>query len=337
MKKIIFWLLVSALAIFDASAQTVAVGKYKTQETFEIAFLANLRTIPVSEFTIKSSDKEQGTIQAVQIDKMGRHEYASLFVLVTKETDYVLIEATFTRNAGFVGGGKPADWAKKYGNELKSELPDLTFDAGVENGKKSGLNKATVVVAPAVHSDNIGNPEVLTNDSIVKLVKAGMSEEIVVNIVKTQPTRFNLTVDELLALKTNGVSDKIINEMVLRGQGIIVTSVTSASGPTTPTTDATNNMSDPEVEQLCASLESDNPNEVGHALKVLRTMNASQAVPKILPCLTSSNPNTIRDACRTLAVLGNKDVILSIEPLLKHKRADVRKDAQDAIDKLQSK
>jgi HEAT repeat protein len=66
-------------------------------------------------------------------------------------------------------------------------------------------------------------------------------------------------------------------------------------------------------------------------------MDAPEAVPSILPCLTSSNPNVIRDACRTLAVLGNKDVIASIEPLLKHSRADVRKDAQDAIDLLQAR
>jgi hypothetical protein len=54
----------------------------------------------------------------------------------------------------------------------------------------------------------------LTNDSIVKLVKAGMSEEIVLNLVKTQPAKFELGVDEILALKTNGVSEKIIGAMI---------------------------------------------------------------------------------------------------------------------------
>jgi hypothetical protein len=114
--------------ILNAPAQTTAVGKYKTNENFEKAFLTNLRTIPTSEFTLKSSDKVQGTIQAIRMDKTGRHEYASLFVLVTKGTNNVLIEATFTRNSGFMGGGKPVDWAKKYGDKLKSELPDLTVE-----------------------------------------------------------------------------------------------------------------------------------------------------------------------------------------------------------------
>jgi hypothetical protein len=102
-------------------------------------------------------------------------------------------------------------------------------------------------------------------------------------------------------------------------------------------TATTGNAPDPEVESLCATLKSGKPNEQIQALKALRTMDAPEAVPSILPCLTSSNPNVIRDACRTLAVLGNKDVIASIEPLLKHSRADVRKDAQDAIDLLQAR
>ena len=96
-------------------------------------------------------------------------------------------------------------------------------------------------------------------------------------------------------------------------------------------------ISNPEVWEQCDVLESSDPDKVVDALKVLRTMNAPEAVPYILPCLTNSNPNVIRDGCRTLAVLGNKDIIASIEPLLKHSRADVRKDAQDAIDLLQAK
>ena len=128
MKNFILLSLISAFMILNAPAQTTAVGKYKTNENFEKAFLTNLRTIPTSEFTLKSSDKVQGTIQAIRMDKTGRHEYASLFVLVTKGTNNVLIEATFTRNSGFMGGGKPVDWAKKYGDKLKSELPDLTVE-----------------------------------------------------------------------------------------------------------------------------------------------------------------------------------------------------------------
>lgn len=123
MKSRILLSLVSAFVVLSASAQTIAVGRYRTTETVEEAFLANLRTIPISEFTVKSSDKTQGTIQAVRMG--GGHEFASLFVLITKDAEGVLIEATFTRNRSFIGGGQPADWAKKYGEQLRSALPDL--------------------------------------------------------------------------------------------------------------------------------------------------------------------------------------------------------------------
>jgi len=128
MKNFILLSIISAFMILNAHAQTSAVGKFKTNENFEKAFLTNLRIIPISDFTLKSSDKVQGTIQAIRMDKTGRHEFASLFVLVTKGTNNVLIEATFTRNSGYMGGGKPVDWAKKYGDKLKSELPDLTVE-----------------------------------------------------------------------------------------------------------------------------------------------------------------------------------------------------------------
>lgn len=96
-------------------------------------------------------------------------------------------------------------------------------------------------------------------------------------------------------------------------------------------------VSDPEVTELCEQLKSRNANEVERTLKKLRVMDAPEAVPQILPCLTNSSPNVIRDACRTLAVLGGTNVISFIEPLLKSSRADVRKDAQDAIDILKTK
>lgn len=119
-------LLVTSSLAGVASAQSTAVGKYKTGETLSKAFLANIRTIPNTRFTVKSSDKDQGTIQAVRI--LRSQEMGSLFILVTEDDGHVLIEATFTRNTGFFGGGSPANWATDYGEKLKAQLPDLTVE-----------------------------------------------------------------------------------------------------------------------------------------------------------------------------------------------------------------
>ncbi len=93
----------------------------------------------------------------------------------------------------------------------------------------------------------------------------------------------------------------------------------------------------PEVKKLCDLLESSNVDQVTDTLKVLRKMDAPEAVPEILNCLEHSDPYVMRDACRTLAVLGNKQNIPAIEPLLKDKRSDVRKDAKIAIETLSKK
>ncbi len=84
------------------------------------------------------------------------------------------------------------------------------------------------------------------------------------------------------------------------------------------------------------------PDEVMDGLKAIRGLKEPDAIKKkmvadVLPLLQDTNTHVVRDACRTLAVIGNKDTISYIEPLLKSKEADIRLDAKQAIDKLQSK
>jgi len=78
------------------------------------------------------------------------------------------------------------------------------------------------------------------------------------------------------------------------------------------------------------------PGNVIQMLKIMRSPEYGPAAPALLPLLNYENPNIVRDTCRTLAVIANKDVIPSIEPLLNDKRPAVRKDAQDAINKLRT-
>ena len=58
----------------------------------------------------------------------------------------------------------------------------------------------------------------LTNDSIVKLTKAGLTEDVIIGMVNLQPSQYSLTPDDLIALKKDGVSDKIIAAMIAKGQ-----------------------------------------------------------------------------------------------------------------------
>jgi len=74
--------------------------------------------------------------------------------------------------------------------------------------------------------------QALTNDSILKLVKAGMGDEIIVNMVNTQPANFSLGPEDLIALKKGAVSEKVINAMLMKGKN-------PAPAPTAPAAAAT--------------------------------------------------------------------------------------------------
>lgn len=56
--------------------------------------------------------------------------------------------------------------------------------------------------------------QTLTNSSIVQMVKAGLSESVVVDAIHTQPHRFSLSTPDLIALKQAGVSDAILAAML---------------------------------------------------------------------------------------------------------------------------
>ncbi len=54
----------------------------------------------------------------------------------------------------------------------------------------------------------------LNNESVVKLVKAGLREDVIIGMVELQPSQYSLTPDDLIGLKKAGVSDKVIAAML---------------------------------------------------------------------------------------------------------------------------
>jgi hypothetical protein len=54
----------------------------------------------------------------------------------------------------------------------------------------------------------------LNNDTVIKMAKAGLSDDIIVSTIKSQPSSFTTGADALIALKGAGVSDKVIAAMV---------------------------------------------------------------------------------------------------------------------------
>jgi hypothetical protein len=65
----------------------------------------------------------------------------------------------------------------------------------------------------------LGAQEPLTNESIIKMVKAGLSEDVILTMVRSQPASYALAADQLIALKSAGVSDRVVAGMVERSAG----------------------------------------------------------------------------------------------------------------------
>jgi hypothetical protein len=58
--------------------------------------------------------------------------------------------------------------------------------------------------------------QALNNDSIIKLVKAGLSEDLIVTTINAAPGTYDISADGLIALKTAGVSDKVVAAIVAK-------------------------------------------------------------------------------------------------------------------------
>lgn len=61
--------------------------------------------------------------------------------------------------------------------------------------------------------------EPITNDGVIKLVKSGMSEDLIISVLQQQPGAYSFGADDLIALKQASVSERIIAAMLAKGKG----------------------------------------------------------------------------------------------------------------------
>jgi hypothetical protein len=59
--------------------------------------------------------------------------------------------------------------------------------------------------------------DVLTNDSVIGMVKAGLAESVIIQKIRASPRKFDTSTDGLIKLKAAGVPDKIVEAMISGG------------------------------------------------------------------------------------------------------------------------
>lgn len=106
--------------------------------------------------------------------------------------------------------------------------------AGRARAVASAIALAFVLLAGAAPAQ-----EVLSNESVISMVRAGLSETIILAKVKSSAAKFDVRTDSLVALKRAGVTDRVIEAMVSHpGQAAAAAPAPAAPAPAAPATSA---------------------------------------------------------------------------------------------------
>jgi hypothetical protein len=79
------------------------------------------------------------------------------------------------------------------------------------------MRKAVCAVLFLVFCPFLIAQQALNNDSIIKMVKAGLTDDVIVATINANSGAYDTSPDGLIALKQAGVSDKVIGAIVARG------------------------------------------------------------------------------------------------------------------------
>jgi len=75
-----------------------------------------------------------------------------------------------------------------------------------------------VLALLAAAATSVNAAELLDNDAVIRLTKAGLTVEIVLLKIEQSDARFDVSTDALIALKSAGVSDAVIKAMMMKAQ-----------------------------------------------------------------------------------------------------------------------
>jgi hypothetical protein len=88
--------------------------------------------------------------------------------------------------------------------------------------------------------------QMLNNDSVIKLVKAGLSDDLIVSTINAQAGGYDTSTDGIIALKTAGASDKVVAAVIGRAAGP-AHAASSAMAPIPPPAPVADDPDDPSA------------------------------------------------------------------------------------------
>ncbi len=86
--------------------------------------------------------------------------------------------------------------------------------------------------------------QAMNNDAVVKLVKAGLSDSLIIITINASPGTYDISANGLIALKQAGVSDKVVAAIVAKATAPAAAAPPSPAPPATAATQATEPAAD---------------------------------------------------------------------------------------------
>jgi hypothetical protein len=74
--------------------------------------------------------------------------------------------------------------------------------------------------------------ETMNNDSVIKMIKAGLSQDLIATTINSSPGKYDTSANALIALKKAGAGDKVVAAMILKASGSAAGAPAAASGST---------------------------------------------------------------------------------------------------------
>lgn len=102
--------------------------------------------------------------------------------------------------------------------------------------RKNLLAIALLAICPLLFAQ-----QALNNDSVIKLIKAGLSEDLIVSTINGSAGNYDTSADGLIALKKAGASDKVVSAIVIKGS-------TPAAAPVPPPAPVANPSTAPATQ-----------------------------------------------------------------------------------------
>jgi len=145
-----------------------------------------------------------------------------------------------------------------------------------------------------------GATQQLTNDSVIKLIKAGLSDDLVVSTINAVAGAYDISAEGLIALKAAGASDKVISAIVLKTSS----SASATKAPVSPAPPVAEAAPTP-VDQ--PAQKSFSPTPSGEITSYAAKVPASSAsAPRVF--LQSASRGTNRNAARDQSMEMSKDL-----------------------------